>query len=384
MDFQTLHFLAEERFTLYAIPALLSGLLQLVGEPNPPENLGLRLGHASKTIRQFLKASLNIFNSRSKITFPTRGQWKSLFTFQFIHHDLGHFVGNYITLAQAIMVMKFPSWGATRGWRRGGFVSFLLTSGSIAGALAMDAMSGKGIFNLSHVSKKISSAVQQTQEQLQKNSPQSQSKNGSSTIGSNISAYVPEQVTAAVGWISDQLPASNWHNDDSKNNNSVPTATTFASDDDDGGSNGVTSKISQFLGFGDDGENGSKSSNVIMMGISSAAFAVVGYNVTFSPRADSMASAAMLVGHTVLSELTRRSENNNNKNDLSSSGLDLVMTAHVAHLGGFFWGVLVGYVCRRIEKRRRDGFAFRLNNNGEGEMFEDDRGNRGRVLGVRR
>src|SRR3989338_5652500 len=206
MDYQTLHFLAEERFTLYAVPALISVLLQLAGEPNAPDALGLRLGHASKTIKQFLKASVNIFNSRSKITFPTQKQWKSLITFQFIHHDLAHFVGNYVTLTQTILVMKFPSWAGIRGWRRGGFVSLLLTSGSIAGALVMDATFGKGIFSFSGVSKSISSSSTATQQISNNNNNNSTSSGTSGGISGNISSYVPESVNSVFSWISDQLP----------------------------------------------------------------------------------------------------------------------------------------------------------------------------------
>lgn len=266
-------------------------------------------------------------------------------------------------------------------------MSLLLTSGSVAGALVMDATFGKGIFSFSGVSKSISNATQQI------SNTNNSKNNNNSTSSSFISSYVPEPVNSAFSWISEQLPSSDWHNQNNGTTSVASSTSGSIGGGDDG--EGLTSKVSQLLGFGEDGVK----SNVIMMGISSAAFSVVGYNLAFNPRTDSFISAFMLVGHTILSELTARSaaanngnNNINNKNAKKFSAADdTIITAHAAHIGGFCWGMLFGYVCRRIEKRRRDAFAFQfnennlnINENGRGGFVEDDRGNRGRVLGVGR
>lgn len=399
MDLPTLQFLTEDRFTLFAVPASISILLQLAGLPDPAENLGVPVGHTTRTLRQFLKATFGFFNASSKtgsVPFPSLVDWKPIFTFQFVHHDLSHFLGNYITLAQAIVVMKFPSWAGTRGWRRGGFVSALITSGSVAGALTMDAFFSDG-------NKKTSTAPSSNSSSSSSASSYFGSSNASTTTtgaspsgnqnsaspSSFISSYLPSQVTSAANWVSENvLPPSNWHNAASSSSSTSTSTSNFNGEGGAGAGgilsgwiSGISSKISNFAsGLGGEPKT-------VMLGISSAAFSVIGYNLSYNPRADSIVSAAMIVGHTVLGELSRRRQLQQQQEQQPSGTLfptnEAIMTAHVAHIGGFVWGVFVGYVCRSIERRRQQRLMFRFNeaNAANGALVEDDRGNRGRVLG---
>jgi membrane associated rhomboid family serine protease len=355
MDIQTLHYLLEERFALYAVPTLLAFVLQTAGQPNPRDALGLPVGHASRTLRQFVKATISFLSTarqqqKKSVSFPSWLDWKPLVTFQFIHHDASHFAGNFVSIVQSILVMKFPSWAGTRGWRRGGFLSWLVTTGSIAGALVMDAMVGRGFFKFN-------------------NKKSTKSQQNSSLLSDSVSSYVPESVSSAFSWMSNQLPANDWHQQQNNNSSGAGTATATTS----------SSPISNLVSFDHEIEN----APLIMVGISGAAFALVGYSFTYSPSFESALNAAILVGHTVLAEVSRL---NGGEDDLFLSaprrsffGKESVITAHAAHLGGFFWGAFVGYVCRAIERRRRARFLFRFNDNNE--IVDDGRGNRGRVLG---
>jgi membrane associated rhomboid family serine protease len=306
-------YVVEDRFTLFAVPAVMSAVVQLATHPTSVAALAVQTGHTTATFKKFLQAiNTTIFAPTAGGSsdfptqkFPTVLEWKPIFTHQFIHYDLGHYVSNFITLGSAVLKMTFPSFANKRGWRRGGFLTLLMAGGSISGALAMD-------YNFSRNSASSSSSSSSKSQQ----SP-------------------PQQKLTAEAINNDPIGfVTNWF---SSISNSVSNATASAA-----------SSTKSLFSF---------ERPIMMMGMSNAIFAVTGYDLVFSQfRPAAVANAVLIIGSAVYSEYQRRVDLNNTDSSPDFIGNFFepnTMIAHAGHLGGFFFGMVFGYACRAIEKRRR-------------------------------